>query len=286
MFFVIGAINMDLEGRPRQPLLLRDSNVAEIRMCAGGVGRNIAAGIARAGMEVELVAPLGDDAFAEALAEDCRKNGVGLRFAPRLRGRRSGVYLCVDDAEGDMYVALNDMDICAALLPETLDIESMRGAEACALDANLPEETLLFAAEELRDVRIVCDPVSVAKCGRIKPLLPHLYALKPNRYEAQALTGLDEPLEAAKALVRAGLAQAFVSLGRDGMCYADAHTAGFCRMEPVYMPASLTGAGDAATAAITIAAAQGLGVRETAEAACRAAVRHILANQSEVEKAR
>ena len=39
---VIGAVNIDICGRPFNPLIMRDSNPGTVTMSMGGVGRNIA----------------------------------------------------------------------------------------------------------------------------------------------------------------------------------------------------------------------------------------------------
>ncbi len=271
MVFVIGGINTDISGRPKDALLLRDSNIASIGVSVGGVGRNIARNLALHGFEVELIAPLGDDPFSAGVVEDCRKQKIGLRYAPRIPEMRGGIYLCINDAGGDMYVAMNDMRICDALTPELLDMDAVNAGEACVLDANIPAQTLLYIAEHA-SIPLICDPVSVAKCSRVLPILPRLFAIKPNLYEAQALTGKETPEETARALVEAGVKQAFVSLGSEGICYADAQGCARYKVQAHAPIVSTTGAGDAAAAAICAGCLQKLPIAQTAKAACEAAV--------------
>lgn len=274
MIFVVGGINTDISGRPQTALLLRDSNISRIGVSIGGVGRNIAYHLAKAGMRVELIAALGDDIFSAGVEQDCRKHGIGLSYAPRIPKHRGGIYLCVNDEGGDMYVALNDMDICAFLTPDRIDMAAMNSAQLCILDANIPAQTLLFIAQNAK-VPLVCDPVSVAKCERVRSILPYLYAIKPNLYEARALTGRESPSDTAQALVQAGVKQVFVSLGSEGMCYADQYNCGFCKVEAQRPIVSTTGAGDAAAAAVCIAVIEKLSIEKAALAACNASVKLI-----------
>ena len=57
------------------------------------------------------------------------------------------------------------------------------------LDANLSEEALVFLAENLR-APLFADAVSAAKAPRLRPVLGRLTAFKPNRMEAELLSGV------------------------------------------------------------------------------------------------
>lgn len=273
MVYVIGGLNMDISGTGTAPLLARDSNIAHITLTAGGVGRNIALCLKRSGLAVELVAPLGDDPFAAALRADCEKNGIGLTHAPLIPGARSGIYLCVNEPDGDMFIGMNDMALYAALKSTHIPLGAINRGSLCVLDANLNAQTLGYLAENVT-VPLFCDPVSAAKAERIRPLLPALAGIKPNLLEAQYLTGEQAPDKAAKALVKLGAERAFVSLGADGICYADSDGCGFAPAEPVRVE-NTTGAGDAAMAALCVGYLRGMGTAETAALACHMAAAHI-----------
>ena len=65
---------------------------------------------------------------------------------------------------------------------------------------------------------IFADPVSTAKAEKLKPVLGKLHTLKPNRIEAELLSGVaitdDASLDrAADALLATGLHRVFISLG-------------------------------------------------------------------------
>lgn len=270
MIFVIGGLNTDITGTPTGDALLpHDSNIAHICVSVGGVGRNMAETLTRLGFSVEFVTPMGDDFFADMQQRHCEALGISLYYAPRITGS-GGVYLCVNDAKGDMFIAMNDMRICEHLTPSQLPMSAINHAEACVLDANIPADCLLYLAQNTR-TPLFADPVSVNKTEKLIPILPRLYAIKPNRIEAEALTGESDPLMAARALVRMGVRQAYVSLGSEGMVYADVSgEEGFCPALPATV-INTTGAGDCATAAICAGSLWGLSIQRTAAFACRAA---------------
>ena len=117
---------------------------------------------------------------------------------------------------------------------------------------------------------VFADPVSTAKAVKLRSVLGRLHTLKPNRLEAELLSGVpitDETSlhRAADALLETGLQRVFISLGADGVLAAD-HTGHL--LLPV-LPARMTnttGCGDAFMAAITWAYLRGLSLEDTARA--------------------
>ena len=119
------------------------------------------------------------------------------------------------------------------------------------------------------------DPVSCAKAERVRAALPHLTAIKPNIYEARALTGCDAPEDCAHALLAQGVQRVFISLGAEGVMYADAEGSGIV---PVLQStdAPKTGAGDAMCAGIAMALASGKNTPQCAQEGMCCARRFLL----------
>lgn len=252
-----GGLNLDLCGVPAGNFRLRDSNPGRVRWSAGGVAHNIARRLAKAGARVELVTVLGDDGAARFLEDACKSEGVGLAHVVRARGA-SSVYLCIHDEQGDMVAAVNDMDILAFLTPERLPKPS--GTSLVVADANLPRETL-EALVRLCDAPVLLDPVSAAKAGRARGVLKKLSAITPNLPEAEALTGEPDPARAAERLLEMGVRQVYVTLGAEGVHYADQSERGHLPAAPLRIK-SATGAGDAFASGVAL----GMLARENARA--------------------
>ena len=131
----------------------------------------------------------------------------------------------------------------------------------------------LFDALEaaLGKLPIFADPVSTAKAEKLRPVLGKLHTLKPNRLEAELLSGVkitdDVSLHrAADALLKTGLHRVFISLGGDGVFAADRSGE---RVHLPVLPAEMvntTGCGDAFMAAITWAYLAGTDLTGTAKA--------------------
>ena len=262
---VVGGMNLDLLATPHSPLIPRDSTPGDIVMRPGGVGRNIAARLSEMGAQVSLITALGNDQRAEWLKRLCADQGIDLSLAVRT-SRPAPCYLCIHDHTGDMALAVNDMSAMEALTPDSLEkrLDAINQADGCVLDANLPAETLRFLAENVT-VPLILDPVSCAKAPRARAILPHLAAIKPNRWEAEALTGERDMEKAAEKLLQCGVQSVFISLGPEGVYYAGAEERGFLPATP--LPAlPMTGAGDALCAGLTLALLRGESIRACAQA--------------------
>lgn len=258
---------MDIAARPAGRLVLHDSNPGRVSLRPGGVGRNIAHDLRLLGVEVSLVTALGGDLFARAMAENCRELGISLSLARSLPEQSGGVYLYLSDGAGDLHAAVSDMTICQAVTPDWLAprMGEIGRADAVVLDANLPEETLRYLAENC-PAPLYADPVSSAKAPRLLKTLPRLRAVKPNAMEAEALTGERDPERAARALLSAGVGRALISLGPEGLLAAEGERVLRLLREPGPM-VNTNGAGDAATAALVWADLLGLSLEQTARAA-------------------
>lgn len=261
---------MDIEGSPAAELIMRDSNPGFVSIRPGGVGRNIAHNLRNLGMELSFITAIGGDLYATGLRDNCNALGMDMSMALVLPERRSSVYLYVNDEKGDMRVAVSDMDIINCITPQYLAplMDKINSFSALVMDANLPVESIAFLTENCK-VPIYTDPVSTIKAKKLVPFLGKIYALKPNMIEAEAMTGEKEPEKAAKALVKAGVKRAFISLGSDGMLACDENE---CLKLPC-IPTEVvntTGAGDASAAAMVWAGIHGFSLRKSAEAAVRA----------------
>lgn len=266
---VIGGVNMDIGGISDAPLVCSDSNPGTVRMSLGGVGRNIAHNMALLGCDVRFLTAFGDDLYAQKIAASCGELGIDISQALNLSGERTSTYLFLSGPDGDMAMAVNDMAIYEHITPAYLRSRKalLDNAQLIVIDTNIPQESIAWLCENVH-VPIFADPVSVAKAGKLKGVLGSLHTLKPNRIEAQLLSGVaieDEGSlrRAAQTLLATGLRRVFISLGSDGVYAAD-HS-GECRL-PCFKARAVnaTGAGDAFMAALAWAYLEGSDLEKTA----------------------
>ena len=266
---VVGGVNVDIGGRSFAPLVAQDSNPGSVRLSLGGVGRNIAHTLALLGTDVHLLTAYGDDLYGERVAASCSELGIDLSHALRIAGGATSTYLYLTDHRGEMALAVSDMEICKKITPSYLSsqLPLLQNAQVVVADANLSAESLEFLAENCAAPLFV-DPVSTAKAQKLRPILGKIHTLKPNRLEAELLSGVpirsEQDLErAADVLTEMGLHRMFISLGSQGVYAA----MGSERLRLPNLPGQMvntTGCGDAFMAALVWAYLEGMDLRSTA----------------------
>ena len=266
---VVGGVNVDIGGRSFAPLVAQDSNPGTVRLSLGGVGRNIAHNLALLGTDVHLLTAYGDDLYGERVAASCSELGIDLSHALRIAGGATSTYLYLTDHRGEMALAVSDMEICKKITPSYLSsqLPLLQNAQVVVADANLSAESLEFLAENCAAPLFV-DPVSTAKAQKLRPILGKIHTLKPNRLEAELLSGVpirsEQDLErAADVLTEMGLHRMFISLGSQGVYAA----MGSERLRLPNLPGQMvntTGCGDAFMAALVWAYLEGMDLKSTA----------------------
>ena len=265
---VVGGANMDIAGTPSGALIAHDSNVGTVRLSHGGVGRNIAHNLALLGVDVRLITVFGTDELAITLKAGCAAVGVDITPSLTVPHGATSTYLYVTDAAGEMQVAINDMAITEHLTPDVLfpNLDLLNQAAVVVMETNLPEDTIAWLAKHVT-APLFCDPISTAKAQKLEGYVGSIHTLKPNRLEAQQLTGVGIHDEwslshACDQLLATGLEQAFVSLGAEGLLCADRHRS-------IRLPlatgevVNTTGAGDAMMAGLVWAHLNGLDLEKT-----------------------
>ena len=273
---VAGAVNVDIGGRSAGPLVGRDSNPGTVTVSMGGVGRNIAHNLRLLGVRVSLLTALGEDPHAGQVADSCERLGIDLSRALHVPGGTTSTYLFLSDETGDMALAVSDMGIYEALTPAYFarHLGFLNGAALVVADANLPQEALDYLAHHCTAPLLV-DPVSTVKAEKVRPILGKLHTLKPNRLEAELLSGGGYP---GSPLRPAGGGEAAGDRAAAGV-HLPGHPGGLCRrphpgrVVPL-LPgpdAQRTGAGDAFAAALAWAFLEGKDLAYSARAANAAA---------------
>ena len=268
---VVGGVNMDIGGWPSEVPVDRDSNPGAVRMSLGGVGRNIAHNMSLMGLDVRLVTAFGDDVYAQKLAAVCGELGIDISQSPVIPGGHTSTYLFINDQQGDMQLAVSDMDIYRHLTPRVLEgrKQLLEGSQVVVIDTNLPAESIAWLADNCH-APIFADPVSTVKAEKLRPVLGKLHTLKPNRLEAELLSGVpitdtDSLHRAAQTLLETGLHRVFISLGADGVYAAD-QSGSVTLPAPKAEMVSTTGCGDSFMAALTWAYLQGSDLERSARA--------------------
>lgn len=223
---------------------------------AGGKGVNVARVAHAQGADVLAVTTAGGP-VGEEFANELRESGVPHRLVPVAAETRRSAAI-VDEALGDTMI-FNERGTSpspaewAALLDEVQ--AALPGAGVLVVSGSLPRgadpglvpRLLSLAAD--RGVPAVVDvsgPVMLAAASAGAALL------KPNRAELADATGLDDPIEGARELLRLGARRVLCSLGAEGLLLVRAGVAPLRARLPEPLAGNPTGAGDAAVAAAAV----------------------------------
>ena len=266
---VVGGVNVDIGGRSHAPLVAADSNPGSVKISLGGVGRNIAHNLSLLGTDVRMLTAFGDDVHGQRIAASCAELGIDASHARRIADGNTSTYLYLTDEKGEMVLAVSDMEICNQITPAYLsgNLSLLQNAQLVIADANIPAESLIYLAENC-SAPLFCDPVSTKKAEKLRPILSRIHTLKPNKLEAELLSGVkietrEDVAKAADKLLDMGVHRLFISLGADGV-YAAMGTE---RLWLENLPGEMvntTGCGDAFMGAIGWAYLEGMNLRKTA----------------------
>ncbi|MDR1254160.1 MAG: carbohydrate kinase family protein [Oscillospiraceae bacterium] len=284
---VIGGANIDISGKSHMPLIHNDSNIGKIELSFGGVGNNIADNLSRLGIKTELIAAFGDDDFSQKIGDDdfsqkicnnCEKNGIKLENSLIIPSEKASAYLYIQDSDGEMQLAVSDMDVCNNLTPLFLSkkLDIINGCQACVIDANIPKESIEYLTTHC-SVPIFLDTVSRRKTEKIKDIINNLYAIKPNLLELEIISDLNVVniesknerfgciKKAAQKILSKNIKQIFVSMGKDGVYYFSKDEEGYvpCISVPVV---STSGAGDSFLSGVIWAYLNKMSLKESAVA--------------------
>ena len=273
---VVGGVNMDIGGRTNKKLVAADSNPGKVSVSLGGVGRNIAHNMSLLGLDVKLLTAMGEDVYGNRIAASCSELGIDASRALKVADCATSTYLYIADEDGEMVLALSDMEICDRITPTYLagNQQMLSNARVIVADANIPVETLVYLAENC-SAPIFCDPVSTSKAGKLLPILNRIHTLKPNRLEAELLSGIEirekkDAEKAAEVLLEKGVQRVFLSMASEGVYAATAREQIWLPHAPGQM-VNTTGCGDAFMAALVWAYMQELSLTDTALAGLAAA---------------
>ena len=273
---VVGGVNVDIGGRSHKKLVAADSNPGKVSISLGGVGRNIAHNMVLMGVDVKMLTAMGEDVYGNRIAASCTELGIDASRALRVTDCATSTYLYIADETGEMTLALSDMEVCDRITPSYLaaNQQVLQNAQVIVADTNIPAESLVYLAENCT-APIFSDPVSTIKAEKLRPILHKIHTLKPNRLEAELLSGVSiqnrqDAETAAKALIEKGVQRVFLSMGAEGVYAATAKEQMWLPNLPGQM-VNTTGCGDAFMAALVWAYLQNLDLKETALAGLAAA---------------
>jgi ribokinase len=251
---VVGSVNLDMVATaPRLPRPGETVTDASFAIHPGGKGANQALAARRLGAEVSLIARVGTDPNSGPALELLRRDGVDLDRSSRDREHPTGVALIVVDEAGENQITVAP-GANRHLDPEDLDLV---GFDAVIAQLEVPTETVLSAAMRTENLFVLnAAPVRDLPAG----LIEACDVIVVNEGEHAALA---EVFRHSDALIITTLGPRGARAQRGGQ------EVGFASA-PAVNAIDTVGAGDAFTAAITVALSEGREIGDALAWACAA----------------
>ncbi len=275
---VVGSMNMDLVARvsrlPKPGETVFGNALAYI---PGGKGANQAVAAARLGAQVTMCGRLGDDAFAAVLRESLATAGVDASSVRTSPGESSGVaWIGVDDAGLNCITVIAGANGCVTVDDVQHWDDLIRQADVVIVQGEIPLPAIeaVLAQAQRAGVRSVFD-VAPVPAEPLPAVCWQADIFSPNQSEAEQLTGLPVDSWAAAeavalALHQMGARTVVLKLGKLGALIHEPGGTAICVPAFEIDAIDTTAAGDAFTAALAVAWAEGASLSDAARFACAA----------------
>lgn len=266
---VFGASVVDMFGFCNSSYKACDSIPGKIKISFGGVSRNIAENMARVGVKTKFISIIGDDEIGRSMLTHSLKIGYDMRNSLVLEGKSTPTYMAILDESGEMVSAVADLDSISAMTTDFIDSKApmIENAAFTFLDADDPENLEYLLTKFQGKTNFILDPISSTKAEKVKHLIKYFHTIKPNRVEAEVLSGIKintrEDLEKVGThFLSLGIKNVFISLDADGIYYTNGVESGTLKATGVTVK-NVTGAGDSFVAGLGFGYMHDLPIKET-----------------------
>lgn len=277
VILAIGGANIDITGISNDKIRLQDSNPGRLQLCMGGVIRNIAENLCSLNIPVKLISAFGRDVYGQKLVQHCQKIDLDTSLVLISEQFPTSTYLSIIDENGDMIVAINNMDILDQLTIEYFQSlkDELELADILVIDTNLNPDVIEYLLKNVA-AKVFLDTVSAKKAVKITPYLSNLHTLKTNKIEAEILTGIpiNSVVSAQKALdyfLEQGLSNVYITMGKAGVVFGGKNQKGHYIVENV-KTINETGAGDAFMAGVVYGFINELSIEDSTKWASAASI--------------
>lgn len=273
---VIGSSNTDMVVKSdRLPVPGETVLGGAFMMNAGGKGANQAVAVARLGGNVTFISKTGNDLFGKQSIEMFGDENINTDYIFSDPHLPSGVALIMVDTNGENCIVVAS-GANASLGKQ--DIEKARdvieNADILLMQLEIPIETVEYAASIAHEkgVKVILNPAPAAFLST--ELLKCLYAIVPNKTEAEILSGIkvtdqNSAKKAADIISSKGVDVVVITLGSEGAFIKDKDTYHNIPVEKI-KAIDTTAAGDTFCGALCVAISEGFSIEDAVKIANKA----------------
>ncbi len=249
----IGGANVDRKFHIEGTVRLETSNPANVTTSVGGVARNIAENLGRLGNEVKLLTMMGADHDGEKIKKHSEKF-ISFEMTEILPDKSTGSYSAVLTHDGELVIAMADMEIYKELVPSMLTKYEARivDARCIIIDLNAPRETVEYIVNlaRTRDIPLAVIPVSSPKMNHMPDSLQGLTYFISNKDEVEtylqrSLKTEEDYENAVSEFLGKGVDHVVITLGEAGVITGHKGKIERLKAVPIDCIVDVTGAGDA-----------------------------------------
>jgi len=274
---VIGSCNTDMVVKSdRLPVPGETVLGGAFMMNPGGKGANQAVAVARLGGRSTFISKTGNDLFGKQSIEMYGDENIDTDYIFSDSNTPSGVALIMVDRNGENCIAVAS-GANACLSPSDIDKSRsvIENADMLLMQLEIPMETVEYAAKMAYDkgIKVVLNPAPAAFLSN--ELLKCLYAVIPNRTEAEMLSGikvmdLESAKQAANIISSKGVDIVVITLGSKGALIKNGDTYSEITSEKI-IAVDTTAAGDTFCGTLCVGISEGLSIEDAVRMANKAA---------------
>lgn len=277
----LGGVAIDRKLKSREKLQQGTSNPVSSLSTFGGVAQNVAINLGQLTKPVSVQSVVGNDDEGRQIISHIRQYGIDAQDILVLDNQTTAHYDAILDNEGELYLALADMSIFDNIPfhPFIQAWSAWDESDIIFLDTNLPESILECAIQmaKTKKIRLGIDPVSISKAQKLPHSLDQVFFIKPDRQEAESLTGISiqsipDCFKAGKRLLDRGVEHVIISLGKDGYVMVNSSMQKHVCAQKVHSVVDVSGAGDAFIAGMLYKIKQGGDIIEACQMGETAAI--------------
>ncbi|MCE5332536.1 MAG: ribokinase [Bacteroidales bacterium] len=273
---VIGSCNTDMVVKSdRLPVPGETVLGGAFMMNPGGKGANQAVAVARLGGNVTFISKTGNDLFGRQSIEMYSDESINTDYIFSDPHLPSGVALIMVDTNGENCIVVAS-GANGSLSPQDIDKAKhiIEGADILLMQLEIPMDTVEYAAKlaHRKGIKVILNPAPAAFLSN--GLLECLYAIIPNKTEAEMLSGIkvtdwDSAKQAAKIISAKGVDIVVITLGSKGALIKENKSYYEVPVEKINA-IDTTAAGDTFCGALCVGLSEGLSIIEAVKMANRA----------------